>query len=283
MRDAILYRARSLTPIVQREIDRLSRELPDFKLFVICFQPEYESARDCDHEKVFRYGQRDLHTLPYPGKIAPIDWTQPLSPPQSETGSGKYFREMVPGQHDLAIMRFFLDHPDFDRYWTIEDDVRCSGPWTDIIGELAQSKADLLMTIVQTYRQHPYWNWWNTLHTGEENVPTRRRIRGFTPFCRLSAACCRAIDLKYREGWGGHYEVTWPTIAHASRLSIEDIGGKGSFVPRKRRSRFYTSSNGRKYLFPGTFIFRPCYQDAGTSEFGNELFPETMLWHPVKS
>lgn len=283
MKNAILYRARSVTPIVQREIDRLSRELPDFKLFVICFQPEYDSARDSHHERVFCYGQRDLHTLPYPGKIAPIDWAQPLSRPQSETENGKYFRDMVPGQHDLAIMRFFLDHPDFDRYWTIEDDVRCSGPWTDIMGELGQSNADLLMTIVQKYSEKPNWDWWNSLNTGSDTVPTRRRIRGFTPFCRLSAACCRAIDAKYRQGWGGHYEVTWPTIADTSGLSIEDIGGEGSFTPRKRRGRLYTSSNKNFCLFPGTFIFRPAYHDTGKSEFGHGIIDETTLWHPVKS
>ncbi|MGB0063271.1 MAG: hypothetical protein WBP85_02405 [Terracidiphilus sp.] len=283
MKDAILYRARSLNPIVQREIDRLSRELPDFRLFVICFQPEYESARDSDREKVFYYGQRDLYTLPYPGKLSSIDLDQPLSRPPSEAGNGKYFREMEPGQHDLALMRFFLDHPDFDRYWMIEDDVRCSGPWTDIIGELAQSKADLLMTIVQKYREKPHWYWWNTLNTAGETVPPSRRIRGFTPFCRLSAACCRAIDQKYRQGWGGHYEVTWPSIARASGLSIEDIGGRGSFTPRKRRGRLYTSSNLADCLFPGTFVFRPAYQDTGKSEFCDDILHETMLWHPVKS
>jgi hypothetical protein len=282
LKNAILYRARRVSPIAQREIDRLSRELPDFAIFVVCFQPEYESARDSEPGRVYCYGQRDLHSLPYPGKLCRVDWDDPTSRPPAETGNGKFFRTMEPGQHDLAIMRFFLDHPDFDRYWLIEDDVRCSGPWTDIIDELAQSKADLLMTVVQKFAQNPRWNWWNTLVTGEEALPSRRRMKGFTPFCRLSAACCRAIDEKYRHGWGGHYEVSWPTIARASGLSIEDVGGNGSYTPRKRRGRFYNSSNMAWALFPGTFIFRPPFQDTGESEFGKEITDHTMLWHPVK-
>ncbi len=282
MKNVILYRARCLTPTVEREIERLSRDLPEFDLFVVCYLPEYDLARDSDPGRVYCYGQRDLHTLPYPGKLCSVDWENPDIRPQQEMGNGKFFRNMEPGQHDLPILRFFLDRPHFDRYWVIEDDVRCSGPWSDIFGELAQSKADLLMTVVQRYAENPRWKWWPFLVTGGEQLPARRLVKGFTPFCRLSAACLQAIDEKYRQSWGGHYEVSWPTIACGAGLSIEDIGGKGSYTPRKRRGRFYSSTNENWSLFPGTFIFRPAFCESGDGEFGKDITPQTMLWHPVR-
>jgi hypothetical protein len=220
--------------------------------------------------------------LPYPGKLCSVDWENPEFRPQREMGNGKFFRKMEPGQHDLPILRFFLDHPDFDRYWLIEEDVRCSGPWRDIFGELAKSNADLLMTVVQRYAENPEWNWWRTLVTGSEQLPARQMMKGFTPFCRLSAQFCQAIDERYRREWGGHYEVSWATIACRAGLSIEDIGGAGSYTPRKRRGRFYSSSNKNWGLFPGTFVYRPCFRESGESEFGKDIFPNTMLWHPVK-
>jgi hypothetical protein len=35
-------------------------------------------------------------------------------------------------------------------------------------------------------------------------------------------------------------------------------------------------------LFPGTFVYRPPFYDMGVSEFGKDVTPHTMLWHPVK-
>jgi len=280
--DVILYRARKASPVVAREVDRLVRELPDLKTFVVCYQPEYESARHSMQGSVYRYGQKDLHALPYPQKLSAIDWSDPKSRPPLEADSKKFFRAMEWGHQDLPVMKFFLDHPEFDRYWVIEDDVRYSGSWTDIMGELAQSSADLLMTVVQNYSEYPQWHWWKFLITGGEVLPIERRVRGFFPFFRVSAACLQSIDQKYRQGWGGHYEVSWPSIARASGLSIEDIGGEGSYTPPERRGRFYTCTSRNGSLFPGTFIYRPPLHDTGISEFAKDLTPHGMLWHPVK-
>ena len=281
MKDAILYRARKVTPIVQREINRLSSDLPDISIFIVCYDPEYRTSVDSVPGKIYCYGQADLHGLPYPQKMSKVNWTDPTLRP--EPSDKRFFREMKMGHQDLPVMKFFLDHPHFDRYWVIEDDVRCSGPWTDIFVELAQTRADLLMTVVQGYSEVPSWHWWNTLITGEEVVPVDRQVKGFPPFTRLSAACLAAVDQKYRELWGGHYEVTWPTITRASGLSIEDIGGRGSYTPAERRGRFYTCTLATWHLFPGTFVFRPPFHDMGVSRFGERMTSQTMLWHPVKA
>jgi hypothetical protein len=280
---AILYRARSVSPVVQREVKRLVSDLPDFKIFIVCYQPDFESSLHSKPGEIYCYGQRDLHSLPYPEKLSDVDWADPMSPPRPEATNTKFFRELRMGHHDLPTMRFFLDHPDFDRYWMIEDDVRCSGPWTEIFAELARSRADLLMAVVQDHSEAPGWHWWDTLVTGKDTLPLTRRIKGFLPFCGLSAAFLQAVDLKYRHGWGGHYEVTWPNIALVSDLSIEDIGGEGAYTPSERRGRFYTCTSGNKDLFPGTFVYRPAFFDMGVSEFGAQMAPQSTLWHPVKS
>jgi hypothetical protein len=281
--DAIIYRARRMNPVVEREVNRLVHDLPNLKTFIVCYQPEYESALQSTPTRIYCYGQRDLHNLPYPEKLCAVDWGNPGSRPALESESTKFFRAMEFGHQDLPVMKFFLEHPSFDRYWVIEDDVRCSGPWTDIFVELSESKADLLMTVVQDHSEFPNWYWWNYLITGDEQLPVSRRVKGFLPFCRLSKVCLEAIDHKYRHGWGGHYEVAWPSIARASGLSIEDIGGHGSYTPAERRGRLYSCTPNTGYLFPGTFVFRPAFHDMGVSEFGKGITPHSMLWHPVKS
>ena len=282
MRDAVLYRARQVTPVVRRETDRLARDLPDLKIFIVCYDPDYQSALHSTPGKFYCYGMRDLHGLPYPQKLSNVNWADPTSQPISEPMDIRFFRKMAMGHQDLPVMKFFLDHPDFDRYWVIEDDVRCSGPWSDIFTELAPSCADLLMTAVQNYSEVPRWHWWNHLVTGNDVLPLDEQVKGFPPFTMLSAACLQAVDRKYRRGWGGHYEVTWPTIARASGLRIEDIGGEGSYTPAERRGRLYACTLGSWHLFPGTFVFRPAFHDTGVSEFGKDVTTCTMLWHPVK-
>lgn len=282
LKNAIVYRARAVNPIVQREVDRLVRELPDFKTFIVCYRPEYDSALHSASGTVYYYGQKDLHALPYPQKLSAVNWSNPESRPPLEADRKKFFRAMEWGHQDLPVLKFFVDHPDFDRYWVIEDDVRFSGPWNEIISELARSSADLLMTVVEDHSEFPQWYWWDHLDTGNDVLPLDHRVKGFLPFCRLSAACLQAIDQKYRQGWGGHYEVTWPNIASISRLLIEDIGGQGSYTPAERRGRFYTCTLKSGTLFPGTFLYRPPFHDTGVSEFGKNVTPHSMLWHPVK-
>ena len=34
-----------------------------------------------------------------------------------------------PGHTNFPLLQFFRDHPDFDHYWLIENDVRFSGDW----------------------------------------------------------------------------------------------------------------------------------------------------------
>ncbi|MBD0275627.1 MAG: hypothetical protein ICV73_27325, partial [Acetobacteraceae bacterium] len=82
------------------------------------------------------------------------------------------------------------------------------------------------------------------------------------------------VDKAYREGWGGHLECSFATIASVSGLTIADLGGDGDFTPDRYRGRFYSGTIRDVYRAPGTFVFKPVFFRAGSR-------PD-MLWHPVK-
>ena len=178
-------------------------------------------------------------------------------------------------------MRFFQERSDYERYWIIEYDVRFTGSWAHLFDDLGTSDADLLCTTVQRHADNPAWAHWSTLVTGVEEVPLDRRMKGYIPFGRLSRRLLERCDACYRKGWSGHPEVLWPTIAAESGLPVEDIGGDGPFTPTARRGRHYFNTPHHWSLFPGTFVFRPCFADHEDLSGAQTRFPG-WLWHPVK-
>jgi hypothetical protein len=177
----------------------------------------------------------------------------------------------------IDAMRFFQAYPGYDAYWFIEYDVRYTGDWAALLGELSSSPADLLATVVQRRAEHPQWAHWPGFSAGREILPECAYVKIFAPLMRLSAAALRAVDAAYKAGWSGHYEVLWPSAIAAAGLGIEEIGGEGTFTPAARRGRYYTNTRLDPYLSPGSFVFRPSLPE--------DEIPATpaRLWHPVKS
>lgn len=260
--DVVVYRARRITPVVSREVERLRRELPGCKVVLVAYQPHYKWREDSADEHFF--GAEDLRSLLYEAKNAAVNWNNPT------------------GHHDLPVLAYYLRNPSFDRYWVIEDDVRFSGPWSHLFEELSASGADLLMTAVQNFAENPGWYWWNSLLSPGTEVSQQHRVKGFGPFCRLSNPLLAAIDRRYRDGWGGHFELAWPVICLTSNLTLEDVGGNGSYTPPGRQGRLYANTPLSWSLFPGTFVFRPRFQEDGKSEFSKGVFNHPKLWHPVR-
>jgi hypothetical protein len=263
-REAVLYYAHFASPAVRREAARLQDEVGStHDVFVTgyCRRPD-------DLARVQGIGTRPyvlpaIRALPYPVKLAGFN-------PANSAGN-----------NDLAVLRFFLDHPGYERYWIIEYDVRLSGRWSDLFAELDASPADLLCTTVMSRVENPDWLHWTSLRTGADIVQPDHWVKGFLPFCRVSAKALRTIDERYRAGWGGHPEVAWPTILFRAGLGLEDVGGHGSFTPPDRRGRYYFNTPSNWAQFPGTFIFRPAFAD--TNNFGpNDNYGKNILWHPVK-
>jgi hypothetical protein len=179
--------------------------------------------------------------------------------------------------YHMILPRFFQQYPDYEQIWMVEYDVRYTGDWAELLRDLARSPADFLATVIQSRPENPDWALWEGFHTGTDELAESRHVKAFTPLMRLSNAAARAVDAAYRAGWAGHYEALWPTAITAAGLSIEEIGGEGSFTPPDRYGRYYTSSRFDPYLSPGSFVFRP-------SILESEVPPQPPgLWHPVKS
>lgn len=180
------------------------------------------------------------------------------------------------GHTDLIALHFFNAHPNYDRYWFLEYDVRFSGSWPRFFLYFAESDADFLGTTIRRATTQPEWMHWPTLSVPDSAGPVGQadRICSFMPIMRASRRALAAIDAAYRAGWGGHCEVTWPTIVARAGLKIEDFGGDGEFVRPENRNRFYTNTPSDRDLAPGSMVFRPARTSAG--------FRRNRLWHPVK-
>lgn len=183
---------------------------------------------------------------------------------------------LVPGNTDLLQIRFARDHPGFDRYWGIEDDVRFGGDWAVLFEHLRRSGAALIGTTMRRRPSDPHWHWWSGIKAPDnEPEPTDEDlVSSFLPFVAITPAGIAAVTAGYERGWQGHYEALWPTLMLKEGLTIRDIGGKGEFVAPGDTERFYTNTGWRS-LAPGTFVYRPYHADYERT--GDKI------WHPLRA
>jgi hypothetical protein len=263
--DVVLYRTRKIDAVVRRELHRFKNEVPGKALWVIGYQQDgagYLGDGPCN---LMESTQQSLRGLAYPALASIANWTN------------------LSGYNHLSVQQFFLDRPDYDHYWIIEDDIRFTGPWGELFDALDRSPADLLTTVLTGKAGYESWHWWPSLKPPEgETVAECHLHRCFGPFFRLSRKLLTELHAAYQRGWIGHYEALWPTLCSAAGLSLEDVGGNGPFVPPERRGRFYTNTPEHWTFFPGTFIWRPAFRDEDIVRYGKDLAGRHCLWHPVK-
>jgi hypothetical protein len=264
-RHVVLYRAHRINDAVRREVRILQEQLPDCDVVVAGYSNHKQDVSSLPPGVEFvLYDRNALEALEYPVKLGHVNW------------------DSTTGHNDLPILRFYRDRPDYEYYWIIEYDVRYTGDWAILFNDLNLSNADLLGTNVMDFDESPYWAWWSKTELPPSIVPMESRLKIFAPFMRLSRGLLQDVDAKYREGWSGHYEMTMPTICKWSGLLVEDLGGNGRYTPRRRLHKHYLSNASSWALFPGTFIFRPSFNDKDIQQFGKDLVGKPMLWHPIK-
>lgn len=130
---------------------------------------------------------------------------------------------IITGNAHFPVLKFFLSHPDYDYYWTIEDDAEYVGDWKNFFDKFEDDPSDLLATWVTSYKQDAGWSWWWSLYTNGDNVDYSKRFRSFNPIYRMSNRLARAVDKKLKSGWRGHYEVAIPTIAAFENFTVKDL------------------------------------------------------------
>lgn len=196
----------------------------------------------------------------------------PFDPPRYE-GNEEDF-SLYGGNLDHVFLHVREAFPRYERYWWVEYDVAFTGDWTSLFGHFEESDADLLGTTLTPYESIPDWHWWGDF-SPPERVEREEWIRGFLPCFRISDRGLEALEAAYRSGWEGHAEAVIPTALAARSLTLEDIGGSGSWVRPENRNRFYTNKPERhRTLGPGSFVYRPSRPVPG-------LWRD-RLWHPVK-
>lgn len=184
---------------------------------------------------------------------------------------------VVPGNNDLLWLHARRRVGGYDRYWFIEHDVAYSGDWLDFFEPLRARGADLLGTTIHPRSTLPEFHWWQSFSTSGGRFEGRDEgplLRGFFPVVRVSDDALDALDHVYRAGWSGHAEVVVPTALLRLGLELEDIGGRGPFVPTDAPADFYTNTPTRPTLSPGTFVYKPSRRFPGLRR--------DKLWHPVK-
>jgi Protein of unknown function (DUF3405) len=184
---------------------------------------------------------------------------------------------IVPGSGHFPLINFARQHPDYDYYWIIEYDVRFSGNWRIFFDHFKNCQADFLTSHIRNFVAEPKWHWWQLEHP-EKEIPLQDRFRSFNPIYRMSRQALKHIDLLHQEQWSGHYEVLLPTLLYHGGFNLRDFGGKGPFVKKGDKNRFYLDDNtmdqkGR--LKKGTMRFRPCFPKTG--------WHWKKLYHPVKT
>jgi hypothetical protein len=184
--------------------------------------------------------------------------------------------ELLPGNVHLVALDFFRKHESFDYYWFIEYDVVFTGNWATLFRAVENDPSDLLAAHVRNIAEEPAWPWWKTLDFPGDEVPQSRWLRAFFPVYRISKAGMRAVGKHVELGWSGHFEGLVPCAIEAESLSISDLGGNGSRVPRDRRDRFYSSfsSDSGRSLNAGTLRHRPVHY--------LPRLRKNTIYHPVK-
>lgn len=178
------------------------------------------------------------------------------------------------GHNDLTTLSFWRANPDYDFYWFIEYDVRFSGHWRRFFDEFHDNRADLLTTTLVRKRDVPDFYWWASFKSPKWFFRQHHLLRAFLPVYRISQQACALLDATSQAGWRGHHEVKVPTVLLYHGLQLEDLGGRGEFVPHQRVNKFYTNDPTCAALDSGTFRFRPVMEELGLQS--------DMLWHPVK-
>jgi Protein of unknown function (DUF3405) len=261
----LVYYTHFVSNPVKRELSRLRDELPEsFDCWATgcCNHSSVLDDLGSDRVSVRAYVRAEIGTLSYPERMASVDWNT------------------MRGSPDLTLLRFFLDHPCYDYYWFLEYDVRFTGQWRALFEDLLPSEADLLCAHITELPQDPNWVHWDSFSSGRETVLPGEQIRAFLPLCRASRRLLEAVDERCQQGWAGHPEVLWPTVARVAGFRIEEIGGSSQFTPANRKNSYYFSARIGSRGFLSTFGAWPFYSEK--SNFQQGLQTEGVLWHPVK-
>lgn len=197
----------------------------------------------------------------------------------TELGYNPLINSSLDGSSYFPLLKYFREHPNYDYYWYIEDDVYCLMGWDNFFKIFLTENidCDFLTSHIRDHNQEPDWCWWKSLTFKSSIISDDVKIRSFNPLFRISRNALCFIDQCLSIGWQGHFEVLLPTLLKINGFSIAEFGGVGKYVLPGCENRFYTSTdicrNGS--IGNGSMRFRPVISKA------EMRLP--LIYHPVKS
>lgn len=261
-REAVLWLTHLWAPELEAEFERVrglettAGDSGDVRHVWMLLDGRTQGASDLEarYPRVHRFDQERLAQLPYPRLTGP----RPIN------------------HHHFPVLDFFLAHPDYDRYWVIEYDVRFTGSWGVFMEAFRGFDHDFIATHLRRFQEEPKWPWWPSLSHPRKRVARHESVRSFNAIYRVSNRALRYLHEAQAEGWRGYPEMSFPTLLSDRGFTLLDIGGSGEFVAPGYENRFYTSRAAQDgYMgWIGTVRYRPARAAAGSR-------PNT-LYHPVK-
>jgi len=169
----------------------------------------------------------------------------------------------------------------FEHIWFLEYDVDYSGDWSEFFRSVRGLPGDYAATHLRRRADDPDWPHWRSFEP-DPRIDSAGHLASFHPIARFSR---RLIDSHVhaveREGWAGHTEALYPTLAASRGLSVVDIGGYGPFVPDGWTDRHYRGTRDPSVL-SRSFGYPPPFSAHYFHE-GPDVFPDAgLLHHPIK-
>lgn len=191
-------------------------------------------------------------------------------------GYNRIGNSLLPGNNHFPLLAFYLQNPDYDNYWLIENDVYFHGYWKQFFDTFQNDKSDYISAHIKYFAEVPFWNWWGTLEHPTKKISINSRLKAFNPIYRLSQRGIKLIHIALKDQWKGHHEVLIPSLLLNEGYVITDFGGSGKFVPVDLKNKFYFEpiSSPEGWLTTGTFRWRP--------PIAKEEYVIGKLHHPVK-
>jgi len=264
-RSAILFHTHIISNDILSEFQNISNESEGIAdAYLLCDDKNIDITKKVKKYRYISFNKEGLSDLNYPiikdeqrGAEVPINRAFQLS------------------NKKLSILKFFLEHQDYDYYWYIEYDVRYSGKWSQFFNNFNNNDSDLITSYLRSYKEEPRWLLWYLNHT-ELTIPESERIRSFNPVMRISNKALTYLHESFLDGWIGHLEVLIPTLLHNNGFELEDFGGSGKFCQKENINRNYIGSENNLdgVLDHGTMRYRPHLIYLGLKK--------NKLYHPIK-
>jgi hypothetical protein len=147
-------------------------------------------------------------------------------------------RAVTPGNRDLKMLAATRRRPGYDFYISVEYDVVFLVDPRAAIEALVASvvTADLCASFFDRILTNG-WVWWDSLMPPEGSSIDRKAIAtgAFLPLVAYSGRFAAMAEARLAEGWRGHQEVLWPSLAALSGMTMLDFAASSPKITSNKQ------------------------------------------------